>query len=414
VTRDFSLRERYGLAASATEYACSNLVVRSRLDCVATIAQIEITDSDGLHILLLYDVNSDEIYSIVRYVVYMETLFDPNGGGMPSIAVVMATFNGEEWLDTQLQSLANQTRLPDRLVISDDGSIDDTVKISQMFARSAPFEVVLLEGPRAGYGENFWFAGKHAGTDIIAWCDQDDFWYPQKLQLCEQLMVGHGVKFLSHSAMITDAALNPSGQIMPHYRKTRVLEPLVGNPLQEAFGLTTLIRSECLQLVRWEDRPKSIWFDRQIGHDEVVALLSFVAGRRLEVSDVLLSYRQHGRNFVGVLYKPVGIVAHVKHALNTESVMYSEVAAGAENYGRFIAECCPENTKAIDYFAKYQARCLRRSTFHHSPNRLKRMRNIVVALGKGDYGRKERGAFGGLAFARDAVALVVGTKTASV
>jgi glycosyltransferase involved in cell wall biosynthesis len=117
---------------------------------------------------------------------------------VPSIAVVMATFNGEEWLDTQLQSLANQTRLPDRLVISDDGSTDDTVKISQEFARSAPFEVVLLEGPRAGYGENFWFAGKHAETDIIAWCDQDDFWYPQKLQLCEQLMVGHGVQFLSH------------------------------------------------------------------------------------------------------------------------------------------------------------------------------------------------------------------------
>jgi glycosyltransferase involved in cell wall biosynthesis len=333
---------------------------------------------------------------------------------VPSIAVVMATFNGEEWLDTQLQSLANQTRLPDRLVISDDGSTDDTVKISQEFARSAPFEVVLLEGPRAGnYGENFWFAGKHAGTDIIAWCDQDDFWYPQKLQLCEQLMVDHGVQFLSHSAMVTDAALIPTGRIFQYHRRTRVLGPLVGDPLHVPFGLTTLIRSECLQLVRWDERPNRIWSDVRIGHDEVVAMLSFVAGRRLEVKDVLVSYRQHGRNNFGTP-EPEGFLAHVKHALSTEPALYSEVAAGVENYGRFIAECYPQNKEAIDYFATYQARCLRRSTFHHSPNRLSGMRNIIVALGKGDYGRKAHGSFGALAFARDTAALVLGTKTTSI
>ena len=69
---------------------------------------------------------------------------------MLTIAVVMATFNGEEWLEAQLQSISSQTRLPDRLVISDDGSTDRTLEISRRFARNAPFDVVLLEGPRAG------------------------------------------------------------------------------------------------------------------------------------------------------------------------------------------------------------------------------------------------------------------------
>jgi len=325
----------------------------------------------------------------------------------------MATFNGEDWLNVQLQSLANQTRLPDRLIISDDGSTDGTVKIAQEFARSAPFEVVLLEGPRAGnYGENFWFAGKHAGTEIIAWCDQDDYWYPQKLQLCEQLMVDHGVQFLSHSAMVTDAALMPTGRVFPHHRKTRVLGPLVGDPLHIPYGLTTLIRTECLQSVPWDERPKCIWSDERIGHDEVVALLSFAAGRRLEVKDILVSYRQHGRNSVGI-YKPEGFFAHVKHALSTKPALYSEVAAGVEGYGRFIAECYPQNRKAIDYFAAYEARCLRRTTFHHSPNRLSGMRNIIVALGRGDYGRKAHGSFGALALARDTAALLLGTSASS-
>jgi len=333
---------------------------------------------------------------------------------VPSIAVVMATFNGEDWLNVQLQSLANQTRLPDRLIISDDGSTDGTVKISQEFARSAPFEVALLEGPRAGnYGENFWFAGKHAGTDIIAWCDQDDFWYPQKLQLCEQLMVDHGVQFLSHCAMVTDAALIPTGRIFPYHRRTRVLGPLVGDPLHIPYGLTTLIRSECLEMVRWDERPNCVWSKERIGHDEVVALLSFAAGRRLEVKDVWVSYRQHGRNIVGI-HKPEGFLAHVRHALSTKPALYSEVAAGVGNYGCFIAECYPHNKKAIDYFATYQARCLRQSKFHHSRNRLIGMRNIIVALGKGDYGRKAHGSFGGLAFARDAAALLLGTTVTSI
>ena len=59
----------------------------------------------------------------------------------------MATLNGEEWLEAQLQSIASQTRLPERLVISDDGSTDRTLEITQRFAREAPFEVELLEGP---------------------------------------------------------------------------------------------------------------------------------------------------------------------------------------------------------------------------------------------------------------------------
>jgi len=159
---------------------------------------------------------------------------------VPSIAVVMATFNGEEWLDVQLQSLPSQTRLPDRLIISDDGSTDATVDIIQEFARSAPFEVVLLDGPRVGdYGENFWFAGEHAAADIVAWCDQDDYWYPQKLQMCEQYMERYGVQFLSHSAMVTNATLTPTGRIFGRHRRTRVLKPLVGDPLHVPFGLTT-------------------------------------------------------------------------------------------------------------------------------------------------------------------------------
>lgn len=330
---------------------------------------------------------------------------------MPTIAVVMATYNGEEWLDVQLQSIANQTRLPERLIVSDDGSTDRSIEITRQFAQVAPFEVVLLEGPRAGdYGENFWFAGKHAGTDIIAWCDQDDFWHPQKLQLCETLMERYGVQFLSHSAMVTDANLVPTNRTHLRHERTQVLEPLNGDPWRVSYGLTILVRSELIQSVPWDVRPDSIWFNRRIGHDEVVSLLAFVSARRLYAKDMLVSYRQHEQNYVGVP-KVEGIIGKIRFALDIDPSQYTILASHIEDYGRFVAASFPQNTQAINYFSRLHSRCLRRSKIHQSRNRSIGMRRLFAALSKGDYRRKSSGCFGGLAFARDAVAVIFDTNS---
>jgi glycosyltransferase involved in cell wall biosynthesis len=327
---------------------------------------------------------------------------------MPTIAVVMATLNGEEWLDAQLESIASQTRLPERLVISDDGSTDGTVEIAQTFARHAPFDVVLLEGPHTGCAENFWFATNHAQTDIVAWCDQDDVWYPHKLRACEEQMEAHRVPFVSHSAEVTDTALVPTGRLYPNYTRTRVLAPLVGDPWSFALGFTTLVRTELLQLVRWEDRPSDrLLLDGHLAHDETVSLLAFATCQRVQISDALASYRQHGRNVEGAP-KIHGPRERIRSALSLPPTAYSYKAALAERYGRFIAACDPHNTSAIDYFAALEARCLRRSTILQSQNRSQGVRNLLVALGRGDFGRRSRGGFGGVALARDIAALSLG------
>jgi glycosyltransferase involved in cell wall biosynthesis len=331
---------------------------------------------------------------------------------MLTIAVVMTTFNGEEWLEAQLQSISSQTRLPERLVISDDGSTDRTVEIARRFARDAPFDVVLLEGPRAGVGENFWFATKHAGTEVIAWCDQDDVWYPHKLQVCERLMEVSQVPFVSHSAAVTDATLVPTGRLYPHYRRTRVIEPLVGDPWRAVAGpfvpgFTILVRADLLQSVRWEERPSDhLWLDGRLAHDEVISLLAFATGRRLEVSDTLASYRQHRRNLAGA--PNIHGLEKVRVSLSSEPTEYSYRAAFAKRYANFIAVCDPLNTEAIAYFAKIEARCLRRSSIHQSPDRLSQVRHLLVSFGKGDFFRRSRGGFGALGLCRDVVALFLG------
>lgn len=324
---------------------------------------------------------------------------------MQTVSVVMATFNGEAWLGAQLESIAAQTRLPERLIISDDGSSDGTREIARRFAQHAPFEVLVLDGPGAGADENFWHAVAHASTDVIAWCDQDDVWHPQKLQLCEQHMEATGVRFVTHAAVVTDASLVPTGRRFPDYRKTRVLEPFEGDWWLCAPGFSQFFRADLLAKVRWEEQPT---IGRRPGFDGVPSLLAFATGTRLELSEPLTYYRQHGRNLAGPA-RQFGPVEKVIFALSVDGDAFAERAKLAAAFGRFVVACDPSNERAKDYFALIEERCLRRSRIHHAPQVRGAMAGIARSIVGGDYTRTSRGGFGALAFGRDVVSLGLAT-----
>src|SRR5487761_1087652 len=98
------------------------------------------------------------------------------------ISVAMCTYNGSRFLPEQLASIAKQTRLPDEMVICDDGSTDSTPEIVEDFARSVPFPVRFFRNPQnLGSTKNFEQAIGLCTGDLIALSDQDDIWLPEKL-----------------------------------------------------------------------------------------------------------------------------------------------------------------------------------------------------------------------------------------
>jgi glycosyltransferase involved in cell wall biosynthesis len=98
------------------------------------------------------------------------------------LSVAMATYNGERFLEEQLFSIARQIRLPDEMVVSDDGSNDGTIDILERFATSAPFPVRVYRNIKPlGYGDNFLKAASLCHGDLIAFSDQDDVWLENKL-----------------------------------------------------------------------------------------------------------------------------------------------------------------------------------------------------------------------------------------
>ena len=99
-------------------------------------------------------------------------------------SIAMCTYNGEKYLQEQLDSLTAQTRLPDELVVCDDCSTDSTVEILETFSKRAPFPVRIFRNEKnLGYNKNFEKCALKCNYDIIFYCDQDDIWQSNKIEI---------------------------------------------------------------------------------------------------------------------------------------------------------------------------------------------------------------------------------------
>lgn len=109
------------------------------------------------------------------------------------ISVVMTTYNGEKYVEDQLISLTNQTRLPDEIIIFDDCSTDRTVHIVQKFIEMHSNVRLKLSVNKSnkGWQKNFMDAISEAKGEIILLADQDDIWIQDKIAKCSNLLESH-------------------------------------------------------------------------------------------------------------------------------------------------------------------------------------------------------------------------------
>lgn len=105
------------------------------------------------------------------------------------LSIALCTYNGAAYVDVQLHSIANQTRLPDELVVCDDGSVDETLLFLRRFAAAVTFPVRIVENRfRLGSTANFSQAIGLCTGDIVVLADQDDVWHIDKLKCIESAL----------------------------------------------------------------------------------------------------------------------------------------------------------------------------------------------------------------------------------
>ncbi|MFD1559280.1 glycosyltransferase [Paraburkholderia silviterrae] len=215
---------------------------------------------------------------------------------MKSVSVAMATYNGGLYLREQLQSLAAQIRAPEELVVTDDVSTDDTLAILAEFSHTAPFPVrVYVNTQRLGYRANFMRVAGMCSSDIIAFCDQDDVWRPDKLQRCVDVLERTDALLVYHNAIVTDSALSPIGTLARFALANSYNPPLSIDPFMGANGFTLVFDRQLVQF-------SSLW-DRSIdindgnnpnAHDQWYFFLAQTLGALAYDDAPLVQYRRHG------------------------------------------------------------------------------------------------------------------------
>jgi rhamnosyltransferase len=126
----------------------------------------------------------------------------------PLVTVLLATYNGREWIADQVESILQQDGVRVRLVVSDDNSQDGTAEWLQQLAEHDDRVRVLPRAERLGTAaENFYrLIAEHdaASSDFVALSDQDDLWLPGKLAAQTQLLAAGGLDAVSSDVTAFD------------------------------------------------------------------------------------------------------------------------------------------------------------------------------------------------------------------
>jgi glycosyltransferase involved in cell wall biosynthesis len=261
---------------------------------------------------------------------------------MQSISVALCTYNGCQFLAEQLASLRAQTCLPSELVVCDDYSTDDTLDIVRDFATTSDFPVrVFRNETRLGYRRNFMKAARLCNGELIAFCDQDDIWLPNKLEVCAALFKDPRVVLVVHDVMITDQAAHPTGRTLYQHHVLNAFEggehDPAGEPWPHFHGLTQVFKRELID-DNAGDRITDHLTGEVLAHDQVVPFVALERGR-IEYTPVALAlYRQHEGNVAGVRKWTITerIKKRIRYLRRNGSIEYSQWSAAARDRSRYL------------------------------------------------------------------------------
>lgn len=217
-------------------------------------------------------------------------------------SVAMCTYNGAKYLGEQLAGLVTQHRLPDELVVCDDGSTDGTVKLLEQFATTTQFPVRLFQNPRnLGYSQNFTQAIRLCEGDVIALADQDDVWRPEKLGRLELIFKSEpSIEGVFSNGEIIDDNSRPVGRTLwqsflfgrndqQRFRTGHAVDALLRRNV--VTGMAFAVRRSAFDLLL--DMPTS-WM-----HDGWLAMLVAIRSGLYACPERLVGYRVHHEQQVG-------------------------------------------------------------------------------------------------------------------
>ena len=223
------------------------------------------------------------------------------------IGVLVATYNGEKYIQRQLESIINQSIKVDEIIISDDESSDGTVDIiNEIISNTKHIEIKLVVNRKIhGVVENFENAFNHSTADFLFFSDQDDVWKPDKVERFVDAADKYPeCELFFSNATITNQKLEPTGKTVWDYywyigKENPLFCVLDTEDTVERIAHANFITGMCMAIKR-SCFYSAFPIPHNMVHDDMLACWCALNSKLLAINEETAYYRQHNNNVIGV------------------------------------------------------------------------------------------------------------------
>ena len=297
------------------------------------------------------------------------------------ITVLLSTYNGEKYLSEQLESLLNQSFSDFLILIRDDCSKDETMRLVNEYKKNYPEKIKILNNKNENLQSTNSFLEllKHADSELYCFCDQDDFWEKDKLRLLFEFYKNNcdeNKPTLVHTyADVVDERLKllEKQTLMFNRNKYGMERNFVWQVFQnDVTGCTMMINNKMKKLIcnlnfKNENIIQHDWFFAQIAH---------LYNSKFLIPCSTIKYRQHHNNVIG--YKKTSILKRIsaKFRKRPSYPYYDQITA--------VLKVCdsidPKLIQILTEFSGLKKQSKYKRIVWHVKNRFLRDENIFYKL----------------------------------
>ena len=264
----------------------------------------------------------------------------------PRVQILLATYNGEKFLRAQLDSIVNQEYKSWELLIHDDGSIDNSIKILNEYENNYPKKVKLLNDQKvfSSASKNFFhlIENRSKEANLYCFCDQDDIWHKSKLRFIikryisqegeEPLLIHSDLSLIDKEGELLEKSHNKLINYQKNFitkNKSYYYNPVPG----------------CAMTINSALADKIFYSKYMVMHDWWILLSAMKENTTVLYIDLpLVAYRQHSGNVFG--FKKNNVLILVMRLLFKIPSYFSNVKKAYEQSKQFF------NQSFLKYFIK--------------------------------------------------------------
>jgi glycosyltransferase involved in cell wall biosynthesis len=269
-----------------------------------------------------------------------------------SVDILMAAYNGEKYIEAQINSVLNQSYTDWHLYIRDDASTDKRADIIKRYADKYPEKISISvnEKNSGSPAANFYALISASTADYVMTCDQDDIWHSNKIEKTLKLMQkeDNTLPLLAHTDLtVTDEDMNTLHTSMINTQHIDVSKTKLKNLIVQncVTGCTMCLNRALINKIRFSENIPV--------HDWWLACSAVLFGKIVFLPESTINYRQHGKNTCGAkdMQSAAYLAERVKNKSHSKSMLILSYTMAEELLQKYDDDISETDRKMLTQYA---------------------------------------------------------------